>query len=219
MNNTAIKISAEKSGFDFGTTERSQELVRRVYYVMKRKGIFYRFTRNFIPMRGLTAVGEDRAVHKNFCTGEAVHIANVKYIPEPPGISLSKPKTKFIPNILAELNMIDAMLHTRWHDNGFFWFDFGDYIDGYAEERRLASIERSNVLGYYTEYYLKERKKDQNVKPTNFVVEFAFGMIGVCLATVVFFSLLSIFVPGMVVLMFCFVIFILAALALCMLWD
>jgi hypothetical protein len=170
-------------------------------------------------MRGLTAVGEDRAVHKNFCTGEAVHIANVKYIPEPPGISLSKPKTKFIPNILAELNMIDAMLHTRWHDNGFFWFDFGDYIDGYAEERRLASIERSNVLGYYTEYYLKERKKDQNVKPTNFVVEFAFGMIGVCLATVVFFSLLSIFVPGMVVLMFCFVIFILAALALCMLWD
>lgn len=217
MNNTAIKISAEKSGFDFGTTERSQELVRRVYYAMKRKGIFYRFTRNFIPMRGLTAVGEDRAIHKRFCTGEAVHIANVKYIPEPPGISVSKPKTTFIPNILAELNMIDAMLHTRWHDNGLFWFDVVE--DGYAEERRLASMERANVLGYYAEYYLRERKKDQNVKPTNLMVEFAFGMIGVCLTTVVLFSLLSIFIPGMVALMFCFVIFILVALALCMLWD
>lgn len=219
MNNSAIKISAEKSGFDFGTTERSQELVRRVYYAMKRKGIFYRFTRNFIPMRGLTAVGEDRAIHKNFRTGEAVHIANVKYIPEPPGIPVSKSKTKFIPNILAELNMIDAMLHTRWHDNGLFWFDVGDYVDGYAEERRLASMERANVLGYYAEYYLRERKKDQNVKPTNLTVEFSFGMIGVCLTTVVLFSLLSIFIPGMVALMFCFVILILAALALCMLWD
>ena len=219
MNNTAIKISAEKSGFDFGTTERSQELVRRVYYAMKRKGIFYRFTRNFIPMRGLTAVGEDRATHKRFCTGEAVHIANVKYIPEPPGISVSKSKTKFIPNILAELNMIDAMLHTRWHDNGLFWFDVGVFEDGHAEERRLASMERANVLGYYAEYYLRERKKNQNVKPTNLTVEFAFGMIGVSLTTVVLFSLLSIFIPGMMVLMFCLVIFILAALALCMLWD
>lgn len=218
MNNTAIKISAEKSGFDFGTTERSQELVRRVYYAMKRKGIFYRFTRNFLPMRGLTAVGEDRAIHKNFCTGEAVHIANVKYIPEPPGISVSKPKTKFIPNILAELNMIDAMLHTRWYDHGLFWFDAGDYIDGYAEEKRLASIERANVLGYYTEYYLRERKKDQNVKPTNLMVEFAFGVFGMCLATVVMF-LMFLSVSGMVTLMFCFAIFILAALALFMLLD
>lgn len=219
MNNTAIKISAEKSGFDFGTTERSQELVRRVYYAMKRKGIFYRFTRNFIPMRGLTAVGEDRAIHRGFRTGEAVNIANVKYIPEPSGISLSKPKTKFIPNILAELNMIDAMLHTRWYDHGLFWFDVGVFEDGYAEERRLASMERANVLGYYTEYYLRERKKDQNVKPTNLTVEFAFGMIGVCLATVAFFYLLSIIIPGMVILMFCLVIFILAALALFMLLD
>ena len=218
MNNTAIKISAERSGFDFGTTERSQELVRRVYHVMKRKGIFYRFTRNFIPMRGLTAVGEDRAVHKRFCTGEVVHIGNVMYVPNPPGESSSSSNKTFIPNILSELNMIDAMLHTRWHDNGLFWFDAGDYIDGYAEEKRLASMERANVLGYYTEYYLKERKKDQNVKPTNLMVEFAFGVFGMCLATVVMFLML-LSVSGMVTLMFCFAIFILAALALCMLWD
>ena len=218
MNNTAIKISAEKSGFDFGTTERSQELVRRVYHVMKRKGIFYRFTRNFIPMRGLTAVGEDRAVHKRFCTGEVVHIGDVMYVPNPPGESISVSKKTFIPNILSELNMIDAMLHTRWHDNGLFWFDVGDYIDGYAEERRLASIERANVLEYYTEYYLKERKKDQNVKPTNLMVEFAFGVIGMCLATVVMFLML-LSVSGKVTLMFCFAIFILAAVALCMLLD
>lgn len=218
MNNTAIKISAEKSGFDFGTTERSQELVRRVYYVMKRKGIFYRFTRNFTPMRGLTAVCEDRAVHKRFCTGEVVHIGNVMYVPNPPIESSSNSNKTFIPNIISELNMIDAMLHTRWHDNGLFWFDFGGYEEGYAEERRLASIERTNVLGYYTEYYLKERKKDQNVKPTNLVVEFAFGVFGMCLATVVMFLML-LSVSGKVTLMFCFAIFILAALALCMLLD
>ena len=218
MNNTAIKISAERSGFDVGTTERSQELVRRVYHAMKRKGIFYRFTRNFTPMRGLTAVGEDRAVHKRFCSGEVVHIGNVMYVPNPPGESTSGSKNTFIPNILSELNMIDAMLHTRWHDNGLFWFDVGGFEDGYAEERRLASIERANVLGYYTEYYLKERKKDQNVKPTNLMVEFAFGVFGMCLATVVMFLML-LSVSGMVTLMFCFAIFILAALALCMLWD
>ena len=218
MNNTAIKISAERSGFDFGTTERSQKLVRRVYYVMKRKGIFYRFTRNFIPMRGLTAVGEDRAVHKRFCTGEVVHIGNVMYVPNPPGESSSSSNKTFIPNILSELNMIDAMLHTRWHDNGLFWFDAGDYIDGYAEEKRLASMERANVLGYYTEYYLKERKKDQNVKPTNLMVEFAFGVFGMCLATVVMF-LMFLSVSWMVTLMLCFAIIILAAIALCMLWD
>jgi hypothetical protein len=218
MNNTAIKISAERSGFDVGTTERSQELVRRVYHAMKRKGIFYRFTRNFIPMRGLTAVGEDRAVHKRFCSGEAVHIGNVMYVPNPPGESTSGSKNTFIPNILSELNMIDAMLHTRWHENGLFCFDIGGFEDGYADERRLASIERANVLGYYTEYYLKERKKDQNVKPTNLMVEFAFGVFGMCLATVVMFLML-LSVSGMVTLMFCFAIFILAALALCMLWD
>lgn len=216
MNNTAIKISAEKSGFDFGTTERSQELVRRVYHVMKRKGIFYRFTRNFMPMRGLTAVGEDRAIHRRFYTGETIHIGDVMYVPNPPGISESK--ETFIPNILSELNMINTMLHTRWHDNSLFWFDFGDYIDGYDEEKRLASIERANVLGYYTEYYLKERKKDQNVKPTNLMVEFAFGVFGMCLATVVIFLML-LSVSGMVTLMFCFAIIILATLALCMLWD
>lgn len=218
MNNTAIKISAEKSGFDFGTTERSQELVRRVYHAMKRKGIFYRFTRNFLPMRGLTAVGEDRAVHKYFHSGEAVNIGDVMYVPNPPGESISESKKTFIPNILSELNMIDAMLHTRWHDNGLFWFDVGGYIDGYAEERRLASMERANVLGYYTEYYLKERKKDQNVKPTNLMVEFAFGVFGMCLATVVMF-LMFLSVSGTVTLMFCFAIIILAAIALFMLLD
>ena len=218
MNNIAIKISAERSGFDFGTTERSQELVRRVYHAMKRKGIFYRFTRNFMPMRGLTAVGENGAINKYFHTGEVVHIGDVMYVPNPPGESISVSKKTFIPNILSELNMIDAMLHTRWHDNGLFWFDVGDYIDGYAEERRLASIERANVLGYYTEYYLKERKKDQNVKPTNLMVEFAFGVIGMCLATVVMFLML-LSVSGKVTLMFCFAIFILAAVALCMLLD
>lgn len=219
MNNTAIKISAEKSGFDFGTTERSQELVRRVYHVMKRKGIFYRFTRNFMPMRGLTAVGEDRVIRKRFCTGEVVHIGNVMYVPNPPGESISESKKTFIPNILSELNMIDAMLHTRWNNNGLSWFfDYGVFEDGYAEEKRLASMERANVLGYYTEYYLKERKKDQNVKPTNLVVEFAFGLFGMCLATVVMF-LMFLSVSGKVTLMFCFAIFILAALALFMLLD
>ena len=79
-------------------------------------------------------------------------------------------------------------------------------------------MEKANVLGYYTEYYLKERKKDQNVKPTNLMVEFAFGVIGMCLATVVMF-LMFLSVSGMVTLMFCFAIFILAAFALCMLWD
>ena len=213
MNNTAIKISAERSGFDFGTTERSQELVRRVYHAMKRKGIFYRFTRNFIPMRGLTAEGEYRAVHKNFYAGDVVHIGDVRYIPNPSGESISRSKKTFIPNILAELNMINAMLRTRWYNYGLFWFE-----DGYVEERRPASMSLANVLEYYTEYYLRERKKDQNVKPTNLMVEFAFGVVGMCLATVVMF-LMFLSVSGMVTLMFCFAIIILAALSLHMLWD
>lgn len=211
MSKGIIKISDERSGFNSGTTERSREIVKRVYHAEKRNNSFYKFTRCFLPMRGLYTREEDKAIHKRYYYGETVNIGDIMYIPSQQEQPFYHPKEDSTPNILTELNIVDAMLHIRW----------GDYAksdDEYAEIRRNGIKQKSNVLKNYSKFYLSEIGKDKKIKPTSLMIEFLVGMVGVFISSAFFFYMLF-SLSGMVTLMFCCTILIIASFAVFVLCD
>ena len=174
-HNNKIAISTEKGGLHPLATEESKGLVKKMYYAMKRKNLFYRFQRSFYPLSGLKREDEIRAHDHHFRSGESITIGDIRYFPVQNSYNNSK---TIIPRLIIELYMLKTMLRARYWDT--------DY-DEYYEEDRIPHMSASEALAHYTDYYFSNYRKTKKVKPTGLMFEFFFGIFGLTLFTVILF--------------------------------
>lgn len=169
-NTPNIQVANQKSGFKDSATEESKNLVKRVYYVMKRVGLFYNFQRSFFNMKGLTKHDEDAIRNRNIYPHDGIIIGDIIYKP-----LTTEKESRFasmvLPKLVIELLMIQSMLTTKASDSG-----------------DIRKLDKAEVLGHYVKFHFKDCKK---TKPTGLMVEYLFGIFGTIVFTALFFLLLS----------------------------
>jgi hypothetical protein len=184
-HNNTIAISTEKGSFNPLATEESKGLVKKLYYAMKHKNLFYRFQRSFFPLSGLDPSNERHARTHHFYPGESVKFGDINYRP----VTSALYAQTIVPKLIVELNMIKRMLRKRFDPI----FKEYELYEGY---NRIFPMSEAEALGYYTDYYFTSYKQTKKVKPTGLMFEFLFGTFGLILFTTALFMCISLVISS-----------------------
>ena len=177
MSTNKLEITY-KGGFKPLATERSKELVKDVYYAMKRKNKFYDFQRSFLPMKGMTMTDEQSLMTKIVIRGEGICFNNIRYIPKPK----NKETATRVPQLWYDLLRISRMLCPKDSKYDFYGFICPTHMT------------KTEALGHYVDFIFKDYCKTKKLKPTGTSLEFLFGLIGTVLFTITLFICLSVFI-------------------------
>jgi hypothetical protein len=158
----------EKGGLNPKATENSKQLIKTLYYAMKRNKVFYQFQRSFFPLTGLTREQEAAIDTHTIWAGEAHDVADFVYFPVPHGDLPGIKNVIECPKIVRDIHCLKRMLTGR--DRG-------------------ASINKAQAIGYYVKYILSDRRGKKF--PPSVIVENAFGVFGLLLFTVMFFTFVA----------------------------
>ena len=199
MDNT-IQVT-ERGGFNPKATESSKQLIKALYYAMKRNKVFYQFQRSFHPLTGLTREQEAAIDTHTIWAGQSHQISDFVYFPVPRGTSLANAKyVSECPKIIGDIHRLNRMLSH---------IDTGSYC-------KQPLMPKAQAIGYYVKYILSQRKGKKI--PPSVVVENAFGVFGLLLFTVVFFIFLA-SMSKAIAIGVGFMLFIFGSIALFNIWN
>ena len=172
MDNT-IQVT-ERGGFNPKATESSKQLIKTFYYAMKRNKVFYQFQRSFCPLTGLTREQEAAINTHTIWVGQSHNISDFEYFPVPRGTGLDNAKyVNECPEIVRDIYRLNRMLPSRDKDS-------------YKQDKYMT---KAQAIGYYVKYILSDRRGKKF--PPSVIVENAFGIFGLLLFTVMFFTFVA----------------------------
>jgi len=185
----------ERGGLSPKATENSKQLIKTLYYAMKRNKVFYQFQRSFFPLTGLTREQEAAIDTHTIWAGETHDIADFVYFPVPHGELSGSKRVIECPKIVRDIHCLKHML---------------------TGKGRGENINKAQAIGYYVKYILSDRRGKKF--PPSVIVENAFGVFGLLLFTAMFFTFVA-SISKAIAIGVGFMLFIFGSIALFNIWN
>lgn len=154
----------QKRKVNYTTTDRSNELIKKVYCALKKRKEFRKFQKDFHPLIGLKRSSEEHILDTYYFPGDIISLGELKYFP----CDDVKAYVKDMPKFVGDARIIKSICSN-------------------SHNLTISTMGTDDVVQAYMEtYYSKEKPKK-----TEFFVQYLFGIIFTLMFTIVFLFVLS----------------------------